>query len=138
MDILLTFTGFHDPYSKGLIDQEEQPGPILSLLSTRAFDNIFLFDGFPEDTEDSTFSYGQKACQALATKLASLTPQGLPITEHEAILELFGAEVKETDSYSLIGCTVAPGFEFEDFERARRESLVSKYPAHRDIIIKLT
>ena len=44
MDVLLTFTGFHDPYFKGLIDQGEQPGPILSLLSTRSFDHIFLFD----------------------------------------------------------------------------------------------
>lgn len=44
MDILLTFTGFHDPYFKGLIDLEEQPGPILSLLSTRSFEHIVLFD----------------------------------------------------------------------------------------------
>ncbi|RJR29958.1 MAG: hypothetical protein C4576_34375 [Desulfobacteraceae bacterium] len=44
MDVLLTFTGFHDPYFKGLVDQAEQPGPILSLLSTRSFDHIFLFD----------------------------------------------------------------------------------------------
>jgi len=44
MDILLTFTGFHDPYFKGLIDQEEQPGPILSLLAARFFEHIFLFD----------------------------------------------------------------------------------------------
>lgn len=40
----MTFTGFHDPYFKGLVDHEEQPGPILSLLSTRSFDHIFLFD----------------------------------------------------------------------------------------------
>ena len=44
MDVLLTFTGFHDPYFKGLVDQEEQPGPILSLLTRRSFDHIFLFD----------------------------------------------------------------------------------------------
>ena len=44
MDVLLTFTGFHDPYFKGLVDQEEQTGPILSLLATRSFDHIFLFD----------------------------------------------------------------------------------------------
>lgn len=44
MDVLLTFTGFHDPYFKGLVDREEQPGPILSLLSARSFDHIFLFD----------------------------------------------------------------------------------------------
>ena len=44
MDVLLTFTGFHDPYFKGLVDQEEQPGPILSLLSARSFDRVYLFD----------------------------------------------------------------------------------------------
>ena len=44
MDVLLTFTGFHDPYFKGLVDQEEQPGRILSLLGMRDFDHIFLFD----------------------------------------------------------------------------------------------
>lgn len=44
MDVLLTFTGFHDPYFKGLIDQEEQPGPILSLLAARPFDHVLLFD----------------------------------------------------------------------------------------------
>jgi DNA-binding NtrC family response regulator len=44
MDILLTFTGFHDPYYKGLVDHEEQPGPILSLLKVRSFDHVFIFD----------------------------------------------------------------------------------------------
>jgi len=44
MDILLTFTGFHDPYFKGLVDKEEQPGPILSLLTVRKFEHIVLFD----------------------------------------------------------------------------------------------
>lgn len=44
MDVLLTFTGFHDPFFKGLVDTVEQPGPILSLLSARSFDHIFLFD----------------------------------------------------------------------------------------------
>ena len=61
MDVLLTFTGFHDPYFKGLVDQEEQPGPILSLLSTRSFDQIFLFDTpstqrVTEETKDAISS----------------------------------------------------------------------------------
>jgi transcriptional regulator with AAA-type ATPase domain len=43
MNVLLTFTGFHDPYSLGLIDQEEQPGPILSLVRSRPFDCVMLF-----------------------------------------------------------------------------------------------
>lgn len=42
MRILLTFTGFHDPYSKGLVGEEEQPGPIVSLLQARSFDLVYL------------------------------------------------------------------------------------------------
>ena len=42
MKILLTFTGFHDPFSLGLVGEEEQPGPILSLLGIRAFDRVYL------------------------------------------------------------------------------------------------
>jgi transcriptional regulator with PAS, ATPase and Fis domain len=43
MNILLTFTGFHDPYTVGLIGQEEQPGPILSLARVWSFDRMILF-----------------------------------------------------------------------------------------------
>jgi hypothetical protein len=41
--VLLTFTGFQDPYALGLIGEEEQPGPILSLLASKSFDRIILF-----------------------------------------------------------------------------------------------
>jgi len=41
--VLLTFTGFHDPYVKGLVGQDEQPGPILSLIAARVFDHVILF-----------------------------------------------------------------------------------------------
>ena len=59
MNVLLTFTGFHDPYFKGLVNEEEQPGPILSLLASRSFDHICLF-GTPgtqratADTKEAT------------------------------------------------------------------------------------
>jgi len=50
----------------------------------------------------------------------------------------FGSSVKEEDSYSFVGCTVAPGFDFQDFELAKRSTLTKEYPAHKDIIEKLT
>jgi uncharacterized protein len=40
--------------------------------------------------------------------------------------------------YALVGCTVAPGFDFEDFELAERTALVSMYPEHAERITKLT
>ena len=50
----------------------------------------------------------------------------------------FGATVDENDSYSLVGCTVAPGFDFEDFELAERSNLQKKFPKHKNIIEELT
>lgn len=49
----------------------------------------------------------------------------------------FAAEVIEGD-YILVGCTVSPGFEFEDFELANRQSLSSAYPAHQTLIARFT
>jgi uncharacterized protein len=50
----------------------------------------------------------------------------------------FAAEVQNHKSWALVGCTVAPGFEFEDFELASREELVRQFPQHRKLIEKLT
>jgi hypothetical protein len=41
--VLLTFTGFHDPYHKSLVAGEELEGPILSLLSLKDFQDVVLF-----------------------------------------------------------------------------------------------
>ncbi|HEX4373554.1 MAG TPA: cupin domain-containing protein, partial [Puia sp.] len=45
---------------------------------------------------------------------------------------------KTTKNYSLVGCTVAPGFDFADFELAERKKLIANYPQHSDLIISLT
>ena len=50
----------------------------------------------------------------------------------------FGAQVVNPDSFALIGCTVAPGFEFSDFELGARDKLSRLFPAHRDVITMLT
>lgn len=50
----------------------------------------------------------------------------------------FGITVDEPDSYALCGCTVSPGFDFEDFEMGDRAALLKKYPEHEEIIRKLT
>jgi predicted cupin superfamily sugar epimerase len=50
----------------------------------------------------------------------------------------FGSKIKEGGDYSLVGCTVAPGFDFADFELANREALLKLYPHHTNIINILT
>jgi len=39
--------------------------------------------------------------------------------------------------FSLVGCTVAPGFEFADFDLADATALAKEYPAHAAIIKEL-
>lgn len=50
----------------------------------------------------------------------------------------FGAMVNHPASYTLAGCTVAPGFDFQDFEMATQKHLLAQYPEQSDIIRKLT
>lgn len=52
----------------------------------------------------------------------------------------FGASLpgRDPEAYALVGCTVAPGFDFADFEMAQQEELAAMYPQHRMIIEKLT
>lgn len=50
----------------------------------------------------------------------------------------FAAEVEDKNSFSLIGCTVAPGFDYDDFELAIRDKLIQKFPQHEELITRFT
>jgi len=49
-----------------------------------------------------------------------------------------GCLLNEGGRFALMGTTVAPGFEFGDFELGCREELLEQYPKQRDLILKLT
>ncbi len=92
--VLLTFTGFHDPYSKGLVGQEDQRGPILSLITEECFDRIILFS--TPATEDITL--------ATEKELAQITPETtteireVPLsdpTDYRAILIQLRSHIRE-------------------------------------------
>ncbi|QJW91787.1 cupin domain-containing protein [Spirosoma taeanense] len=48
------------------------------------------------------------------------------------------ATESESPGFSLVGCTVAPGFDFADFEMADRTALLTEFPQHRPVIEMLT
>jgi uncharacterized protein len=50
----------------------------------------------------------------------------------------FAAHLPGTAGYALVGCDVAPGFEYEDFEIASRTALRGAYPRHAALIERLT
>jgi uncharacterized protein len=50
----------------------------------------------------------------------------------------FASRVRDAASFALVGCTVAPGFDFADFELGVRSELIRTFPAHRKLIEELT
>ena len=50
----------------------------------------------------------------------------------------FGGFLNEGGNYALMGTTVAPGFDFQDFELAQSEKLLAEFPAAKEWILKLT
>ncbi|SFT56339.1 hypothetical protein SAMN05216474_1343 [Lishizhenia tianjinensis] len=57
-----------------------------------------------------------------------LVPKGL----------IFGSTVTDENSYSLVSCAVAPGFDFQDFKLYTEDELMARFPQHAQIIKRLT
>ncbi|HEX3635533.1 MAG TPA: cupin domain-containing protein [Paraburkholderia sp.] len=49
----------------------------------------------------------------------------------------FAAECADPATFALVGCTVAPGFEFSEFELADVEPLKAQHPQHAALIERL-
>lgn len=50
----------------------------------------------------------------------------------------FAASLESGQGYALVGCTTAPGFEFEDFEMGDRNDLLATYPGLNELITAYT
>jgi predicted cupin superfamily sugar epimerase len=50
----------------------------------------------------------------------------------------FAAEVPGEEAWTLLGCTVSPGFDFRDFELTPRSTLLEHFPQHLQLIERLT
>jgi predicted cupin superfamily sugar epimerase len=62
--------------------------------------------------------------------------QRVQVTVHKNSWQ--GCFLNEGGKFALMGTTIAPGFEFADFELAQREELLRQYSNQRDVILKLT
>jgi len=51
---------------------------------------------------------------------------------------IFGSRPRDAGTFSLVGCTVAPGFDFADFEIPTRKELLAQFPQHSTMIGALT
>ena len=50
----------------------------------------------------------------------------------------FASSVKDGQGFGLVSCTVAPGFDFADFEMAKQDELLQEYPMLESVIKKYT
>lgn len=50
----------------------------------------------------------------------------------------FAAEPAPHSPFALVGCTVSPGFDFQDLEMANKDTLLQIYPNHTSVIERLT
>lgn len=50
---------------------------------------------------------------------------------------IFGSSVDDADTFSLVGCMVAPGFDFADFELFTQAELLADFPQHEAVICKM-
>ncbi len=50
----------------------------------------------------------------------------------------FASRPAANGNYSFVGCTVAPGFDFDDFELTDAAPLINQHPYYADLITSLT
>jgi uncharacterized protein len=70
-------------------------------------------------------------------KLGSLVNQGEVFQHVVPSGAWFASEPAPATSFSLTGCTVAPGFDFADFEMAVYADLIKDFPEYADLARRL-
>lgn len=49
-----------------------------------------------------------------------------------------GAFVRDGGSFALLGATMCPGFDYDDYQQGDRKTLIGQYPQCRELILQLT
>jgi len=49
----------------------------------------------------------------------------------------FAAEIPSATGFALVSCAVAPGFDFSEFEMAKKEELLIQFPQHANLLERL-
>jgi predicted cupin superfamily sugar epimerase len=79
-----------------------------------------------------SFEAGQLVCRELSDGVDGV----LQITIDPGTW--FAARLKQPDTFALVSCAVAPGFEYDEFELAKRSELLAEYPDFATTIKELT
>jgi hypothetical protein len=73
MKVLLTFTGFHDPFAASAATGEMRAGPILTVVAERSFDRVYLF------TTPKAAEISEKTASAITERHPGVTVEILEV-----------------------------------------------------------
>jgi len=90
------------------------------------------YDGDPVDLH-TIDAQGAYACVRIGRRFR----EG-EVPQHAVRAGVWQAAEPIGERFALCGCTVAPGFEFADFEMAVRAEMVARFPEHRAIVQRMT
>lgn len=71
------------------------------------------------------------------TRLGNHLPTGETFQHVVPANVWFASEPAPGTEFSLVGCTVSPGFDFKDFELASKEELLEQYVGHAELVSRL-
>lgn len=92
---------------------------------------------FHEGSPLTVHTLSENGYKSLSLGLPDSNPDLLPQQLVKANT-IFGSTVDKQDSYSLVSCVVAPGFDFRDFELFEAKDLLPHFPQSAEIIRRLT
>lgn len=92
---------------------------------------------FHEGSPLTVHTLGENGYESLSLGLSDSDSDCLPQQLVKANT-IFGSTVDQPNSYSLVSCVVAPGFDFRDFELFEANDLLPLFPHAETIIRRLT
>lgn len=104
-----------------------------SRLHRVASDEIFHFNLGDSVKMLNLFADGSKRVINLGTDI--LNGQQVQVIVPKGTWQ--GALIESPGKFALMGCTVAPAFEFEDFEIGEKQKILDQYPEQHELIEKL-
>ena len=110
------------------------PAGTFSALHRVSSDEVWHhYDGDPVDLHLLDEAAGAHEVVCLGRDVA-----GGQLPQHVVPAGVWQAAVPRGERFALCGCTVAPGFEFDDFEMPSRTELLARFPSHADVVMRLT
>jgi predicted cupin superfamily sugar epimerase len=112
------------------------PAGVFSALHRVASDEVWHH--YAGDPVDLHIAEGEGASARFSIVLLGPDHARGERPQHVVRAGAWQAAVPRGDRFALCGATVAPGFDFADFELPPRQELLARFPAHAPLVTSLT